>query len=460
MIHQNNNSLKKLYSWNTYRINNASTSILFVLLTIFLFISCTDSSSDLTTRNNTNSNSLETSNSNNQLNEIQDSPQKNQPESINTTTNSSSTSSPDYVQTAIQNPKDTPTPTNTPSPKPNPKPEPSNSNNNATSKSTPIATITPIATKIPLATTTPTATPKVIPTATPTATVTPTAIPTATPIVIPTATATPTATPTATVTPTPINIASKITSPCAGYISPKTQPTAIPEPTPTITSFLNPLAYPTPTQTIKTQFARNRYSYDAKKYFLDIAFGPEYYVSGNKCLEVNPYLHKWTNDITIRIQGYPTNTDIETVNSVVEQLNDLTQTINISTVEKGGNIQIYFVPENQFAEILPSYIPTNWGFFWVLWDSKGNIYRSTILVDSSRISQRARNHLIIEEITQSLGLMKDSYEYIDSIFYQGFTYSQSLTPLDRDIVELLYNYDPGFISGTSLQEAKTILSME
>ena len=454
MIHQNNNSLKKLYSWNTYRINNASTSILFVLLTIFLFISCTDSSSDLTTRNNTNSNSLETSNSNNQLNEIQDSPQKNQPESINTTTNSSSTSSPDYVQTAIQNPKDTPTPTNTPSPKPNPKPEPSNSNNNATSKSTPIATITPIATKIPLATTTPTATPIVIPTATPTATVTPTAIPTATPIVIPTAT------PTATVTPTPINIASKITSPCAGYISPKTQPTAIPEPTPTITSFLNPLAYPTPTQTIKTQFARNRYSYDAKKYFLDIAFGPEYYVSGNKCLEVNPYLHKWTNDITIRIQGYPTNTDIETVNSVVEQLNDLTQTINISTVEKGGNIQIYFVPENQFAEILPSYIPTNWGFFWVLWDSKGNIYRSTILVDSSRISQRARNHLIIEEITQSLGLMKDSYEYIDSIFYQGFTYSQSLTPLDRDIVELLYNYDPGFISGTSLQEAKTILSME
>ena len=432
MIHQNNNSLKKLYSWNTYRINNASTSILFVLLTIFLFISCTDSSSDLTTRNNTNSNSLETSNSNNQLNEIQDSPQKNQPESINTTTNSSSTSSPDYVQTAIQNPKDTPTPTNTPSPKPNPKPEPSNSNNNATSKSTPIATITPIATKIPLATTTPTATPIVIPTATPTATV----------------------------TPTPINIASKITSPCAGYISPKTQPTAIPEPTPTITSFLNPLAYPTPTQTIKTQFARNRYSYDAKKYFLDIAFGPEYYVSGNKCLEVNPYLHKWTNDITIRIQGYPTNTDIETVNSVVEQLNDLTQTINISTVEKGGNIQIYFVPENQFAEILPSYIPTNWGFFWVLWDSKGNIYRSTILVDSSRISQRARNHLIIEEITQSLGLMKDSYEYIDSIFYQGFTYSQSLTPLDRDIVELLYNYDPGFISGTSLQEAKTILSME
>ena len=108
MIHQNNNSLKKLYSWNTYRINNASTSILVVLLTIFLFISCTDSSSDLTTRNNTNSNSLETSNSNNQLNEIQDSPQKNQPESINTTTNSSSTTSPDYVQTAIQNPKDTP----------------------------------------------------------------------------------------------------------------------------------------------------------------------------------------------------------------------------------------------------------------------------------------------------------------------------------------------------------------
>ena len=82
------------------------------------------------------------------------------------------------------------------------------------------------------------------------------------------------------------------------------------------------------------------------------------------------------------------------------------------------------------------------------------------MIDSSRISQRARNHLITEEITQSLGLMKDSDEYINSIFYQGYTYSQSLTPLDRDVVELLYNYDPGFISGTSVEEAKTILSME
>ena len=109
---------------------------------------------------------------------------------------------------------------------------------------------------------------------------------------------------------------------------------------------------------------------------------------------------------------------------------------------------------------MPSYIPTNWGFFWVLWDSKGDIYRSTILIDSSRISQRARNHLILEELTQSLGLMKDSNEYINSIFYQGYTYTTSLTPMDRDLVEILYNYDPGFNSGTSLEAAKTILSME
>ena len=175
---------------------------------------------------------------------------------------------------------------------------------------------------------------------------------------------------------------------------------------------------------------------------------------------MNPFLHKWTSDITIRIRGYPTDKDIEMVNPVVGELDDLTQTVNISTVEKGGNIQIYFIPERQFVDILPSYIPTNWGFFWVLWDGNGNIYRSTIMIDSSRISQRARNHLITEEITQSLGLMKDSDEYINSIFYQGYTYSQSLTPLDRDVVELLYNHDPGFISGTSVEEAKTILSME
>ena len=451
MIHQNNNSRKILKPLAIYSRNTLLNYIFIALITIFFITSCTDSDTENNSENSAYSNPSETSSSIKSTN---------QPKPINPDINSSNdptaTSIPTAVAIATVKPKSTATPSPAIKPSSISLPTPESTVNPVSLNTTPIPTVTPIPTQIP------TATPTFVPVATPSHTPTPTGIPTATatPSPTPSPTATATATPSPTATPTPIYVASNITSPCVGYISPKTQPTAIPEPTPTITSFLNPLAYPTPTSTTNTAFARNRYSYDAKKYFLDIAFGPEYYVSGNKCLEANPYLHKWVSDITIRVQGYPTNEDIETVSSVITQLNDLTQTIDISLVEKGGNIQLYFIPENQFVQILPSYIPTNWGFFWVLWDSKGNIYRSTILIDSSRISQRARNHLIKEEITQSLGLMKDSDEYINSIFYQKYTYTQSLSTLDTDLVELLYNYDPGFISGTSLQEAKTILSME
>ena len=50
----------------------------------------------------------------------------------------------------------------------------------------------------------------------------------------------------------------------------------------------------------------------------------------------------------------------------ISSLKKISTVSDISLVEKGGNIQLYFIPENQFVQILPSYIPTNWGFFWVL----------------------------------------------------------------------------------------------
>jgi len=454
MMHQNNNLNPASKYRLLYGVNNFSKYFFILLLSVFFITSCTNTNIENTDTNTNNSNSQETS--------IYNQPTNPKKEPVIDTKSSNIQLKPTNTPQVISSSKlaATPVPVVTPIVTPNPTAEPT-----ATSLPTPYPTVTPISSN-PTATETPMPNPTMLPvpptittspaTSNPTATETPT--PTVSPTQIPYPT--PTVSPTPTVTPTPIYVASKVTSPCANYISPKVQPTAIPEPTPTITSFLNPLAYPTPTQTTNNQFARNRYSYDAKHYFLNIAFGPEYYVSGNECLEINHYLHKWTSDIKVRIQGYPTPDDIESVNSVVIDLNGLTQTIDISTVEKGGNIEIYFIPEIQFVDILPSYIPTNWGFFWVLWDSKGDIYRSTILIDSSRISQRARNHLIIEELTQSLGLMKDSNEYINSIFYQGYTYTTSLTPMDRDLVEILYNYDPGFNSGTSLEEAKTILSME
>jgi len=52
--------------------------------------------------------------------------------------------------------------------------------------------------------------------------------------------------------------------------------------------------------------------------------------------------------------------------------------------------------------------------------------------------QVKRSHLIREELTQSLGLMDDSYAYPDSIFYQEWTATQEYSDIDRKLIEMLY----------------------
>jgi hypothetical protein len=53
-------------------------------------------------------------------------------------------------------------------------------------------------------------------------------------------------------------------------------------------------------------------------------------------------------------------------------------------------------------------------------------------------NQVQRNHLILEEFTQGLGLLNDSSLYQDSIFQMDWTEIQALSPLDKLIVRMLY----------------------
>ena len=49
-----------------------------------------------------------------------------------------------------------------------------------------------------------------------------------------------------------------------------------------------------------------------------------------------------------------------------------------------------------------------------------------------------KKHAIIEEITQSLGLAHDSYTYEDSMFYEGYTTTQQLSKMDKEVIKMLY----------------------
>ena len=119
---------------------------------------------------------------------------------------------------------------------------------------------------------------------------------------------------------------------------------------------------------------------------------------------------------------------------------------------------MHFVPEAQFQDIEPDYIPVNYGFFRVWWDHEGAIYRGRILVASEGVTQLERSHLNREEITQSLGLFRDSWNYPDSIFYQGWTATGEYGSMDGPTIQLLYQ--PQLLPGMTKLEVRNLLSLD
>ena len=173
------------------------------------------------------------------------------------------------------------------------------------------------------------------------------------------------------------------------------------------------------------------YSEEELDFFGEVAFGAEY---GSDTGRVT----KWTHDVHIAVHGEPTAEDLATLEAVVSDLGAIIDTIEIEIVDSGQDVDLHFAPESEFDSIEPNYVPGNLGFFWVWWDGERNITRASVLISTTGVTQAERNHLIREEITQSMGLMRDSSSYPDSIFHSAWTQVQEYSQLDEAAIELLY----------------------
>ena len=177
---------------------------------------------------------------------------------------------------------------------------------------------------------------------------------------------------------------------------------------------------------------RSGYTEEEIDYFLEIALGTEY---GG----AQPVIRKWRQDLKINLMGTPSETDMKTLDDVIKELNGIIDGVSLWEVEGQANVEIHFLPEDEFSQIEPNYVPLNYGFFWVQWNGDGELTFTRILIATDEvITQAVRSHLLREELTQSLGLMRDSNRYPDSIFYQGFTNTTAYSEIDKVVIEILY----------------------
>jgi hypothetical protein len=178
------------------------------------------------------------------------------------------------------------------------------------------------------------------------------------------------------------------------------------------------------------------FSPEAKEYFKKVAYGNEFN-SGNTSLK------KWSQDVKIYVFGDKRDYLMSELKDIVSELNGLISTINITIVsnESDANLIVLFGSAqeyNEFESNSVGYTDQNQGLFIVY--GREELTHATMYVDIERTSTNdGQKHLLREELTQSLGLCNDSYDYPESIFYQGWTETTEYAEIDKELIQMLYN---------------------
>lgn len=190
-------------------------------------------------------------------------------------------------------------------------------------------------------------------------------------------------------------------------------------------------------------------------YFKEIALGFEF----GSNTEIT---RKWTSEMSIFIGGEKKAYLTTELSSVIEEINQLSSdgfSIAITEDSLKSNYYIFLGSGTDYGNQFPSLkelIKNNYGLFTVNWNGKNELFKGKMYVDIYRADQAAQKHLLREELTQSLGLAKDSYLYPESIFQQSWTYTTSFAPIDKELIRLLYH--PNVSTGLNAEEITEILT--
>ncbi|WP_234568203.1 DUF2927 domain-containing protein [Rhodohalobacter sp. 614A] len=193
------------------------------------------------------------------------------------------------------------------------------------------------------------------------------------------------------------------------------------------------------------------------QYFKDVALGFEF---GN-ALEIT---RKWNEDILIFVDGEENQMLRDELDTVVSELNNLLalDDIEISTTTDSTthfNYYLFLGPGEEYAQIEPNaqgYVESNFGLFFVNMNAANQIVSGTMYVDTNRPAPMNQRHLLREELTQSLGMAKDSDKYSDSIFNSSYSVDVTeFSEYDEAVIRLLYH--PSMKAGFNASQADSVL---
>jgi hypothetical protein len=180
-------------------------------------------------------------------------------------------------------------------------------------------------------------------------------------------------------------------------------------------------------------YDKTKYSQETVEYFDEVAMGTE---DGRRYDHVTRY----TTDVKIYMEGHQPQYIVDELNSIVSELNGIINTVDVQVTnsKSDANMVISIGSLDKIKNEYPVFKNTiyqnaNAGF------SIGMNYSNVFLNTNNIRSVQHAKHVLREELTQAMGLMNDSYKYPESVFYQGVSETTEYAPIDRELIDILYN---------------------
>lgn len=240
-----------------------------------------------------------------------------------------------------------------------------------------------------------------------------------------------TATPEPTDAPTPTDMPVETPTPV-----PTDMPAETPTPVPTGTPVDTPTPLVTPGKEEYIDISEYGFdAYDVVSYYLEIGMSSEY----SNGTPIN-YVRKWMVPIKAYIGGCPRECDLELIQRLFDALNDVYGFPGIDFCDslEEANMEINFLdPEDYFPASFKAVGADITDGYSTIWFTDGRLTDAEIGIRTD-LTDTNKNHVILEEIVQALGLQNDSYSYPDSLYYQGYNEPQWPTDLDWLLVRFLY----------------------
>lgn len=223
----------------------------------------------------------------------------------------------------------------------------------------------------------------------------------------------------------------------------------------------------------KEEYLPTAYEVSLIDYFKEIALNTEY--------DDNPErVTKWRKPMFLFIyKETASDEQMLTIQNTIESINNIASDgfrIEITNDHKKANAFLYLCKKEKVKEAAPkfydllnddviNYDYTGLTYVEFKW-TNFVITRALIFIDSES-SIEEQKHAIVEEITQSIGLLNDSDKYPDSIFYEETDSIQNAanyqySKMDIALINFLYNpkMKPGYKDRTVELVIKNILKDE